>query len=200
MKWIFLLLLLLASIAFADNKEYSGAASVAVGNFLVATPKLMDPRFSKSVVLIVQYDDDGTMGLIVNFPTKVTLDKAFKDMSELSGTSETLYLGGPVGTENMFVLLQTDHAPDKAVSIFKNVYLCPDPTAVANWASGKSHGTKLRVFAGYAGWDKSQLESEIMEGNWTVVQADPNSIFDTNPSNLWRRLSEQSALIQAALR
>ncbi|MET8139377.1 YqgE/AlgH family protein [Sphaerisporangium sp. NPDC005288] len=168
------------------------AEAIYVGGLLVATPLLDDPNFRRGVVLILEHDEDGgTLGVMLNRPSEVTVTQVLPSWDSLVSGPPVLFEGGPVQTDSALALASVPsgqeplgwrrlHAGSSAVSKLGTVDLDAPPEILAGEI------TQMRIFAGYAGWTAGQLESEIREGSWYVVEAEPGDTFDSRPANLWR--------------
>lgn len=161
------------------------------GRLLVATPQLADPNFRRSVVLVVEHEaDDGTLGVVLNRPTEVPVDRVLPPWSELVTGPSVVFQGGPVALDSALALAHvrgTDEplgwrglSGSPAVARLGLVDLDAPPELLA------PEVTRLRVFAGYAGWGAGQLRSEIEEGAWYVVPARSGDVFMDAPDRLWQ--------------
>jgi putative transcriptional regulator len=160
------------------------------GNLLIASPKLRDPNFFRSVILLIQHDENGSLGLILNHPLKVSVQDAWKQLSqspcELGGT---LHRGGPC--EGVLMALHTDiEASD--IQVIDGVYFSRAKDAIEQVVS---HAGSARLFVGYAGWSPGQLEAEISDGAWLLAPATTEQIFQSEHGSwevLMRALSRES--------
>jgi len=166
------------------------------GRLLVATPLLGDPNFKRAVVLIVEHEvTEGTLGVVLNRPTKIPVGQVLDQWTELITDPSVLFRGGPVaqnsalalamvpGTEEPLGWRALDGAPALARLGLLDLDAPPGLLATAI--------TSLRVYAGYAGWSPGQLEAEIDEGAWFVLPADPRDIFAAEPEQLWRTVLQR---------
>ncbi len=167
------------------------------GRLLIATRKLKDPIFARSVILLLDYNPHGALGLIVNKPTRLKLSKAFPDIKGLKAIKEPIYLGGPVEGNLIFILLRAEKQPKDTRLVFEHIYYSTDKGILKSLLKAKGDKRDFRVFAGYAGWAKGQLDREIMRGSWYVLNADPDIIFDTEPSKVWETLIRKGTELQA---
>lgn len=157
----------------------------ATGKFLVAADDLHGDYFGKTVVLLLQYDATGAMGLVINRPTDVTLDELVDDSDAQASYSGTLFWGGPVQMTSLRALVRSDAPPAGAQSVVDDVYLLPFDDALT---SGTANTANLRLFIGYAGWAPGQLERELAGHSWHVVSATADLVFADDPSVIWQRL------------
>jgi putative transcriptional regulator len=162
--------LLLALLAVSANPQ-----PLATGKLLVATAKSHDPDLAGSVVLLIRYDSESAIGLMLNKPTPVPISEVLPD---LKSKSVTVFAGGPV-TIGVRGLLES-----KAPPFFTVVSNKTDLIRIV--ASAKP---LLRLYAGYTGWTAPQLQGEIARGLWKVLPASAGTVFDPHPETLWRRLT-----------
>lgn len=169
------------------------AEAIYVGALLVATPALADPNFRRSVVLILEHDDNGTLGVVLNRPSEVTVTQVLPSWGPLVTGPQVLFEGGPVQTDSALALASVTgaaeplgwrrlHTGTSAVSRLGTVDLDAPPEILAGEI------TQMRIFAGYAGWSAGQLEAELREGAWYLVDAEPGDTFHSEPRDLWRHV------------
>jgi putative transcriptional regulator len=164
------------------------ATAPLAGRLLVATPLLRDPNFFRTVVFLADHGDGGALGVVLNRPTETTLTDVLPLWETAASSPPSVFLGGPVSPEGALALAHVGSVgrPDDGfaplVDGFGAVDLDGDPAILGPYLAG------LRVFAGYAGWGPGQLEGEIAEGAWYVVDAAPDDVFSSAPSDLWARV------------
>jgi putative transcriptional regulator len=161
------------------------------GRFLVAEEQVLDPNFSRSVVLLIDYGAEGAMGLIVNRPARLTLTEALPSVEALQGRRDRIFFGGPVSPEGLLLLLRADRGPEGFEPVFQDVHLGGGAATLAGLLIDGVPSSRLRGYAGYAGWGPGQLDNEIDRGDWSIVSALPSQVFDPTPETLWQRLMEQ---------
>jgi putative transcriptional regulator len=153
------------------------------GQLLVAGPKLTDPNFDRTVVLIGEHGAEGAMGVVLNRPAPVTVAEAVPPLADLAGPDDPVYVGGPVQQQAIVVLADFVEPAEAGVLVFETIGFLPgeidDPASVGELRA-------VRVFAGYAGWAPGQLEGELAEDAWIVEPARPEDVFGTDPDRLWR--------------
>ena len=167
---------------------------ISKGKFLIASRQLNDPRFMETVILIVDYNWHSVMGLIINRPTEVELSSALPHIKGLN--SKHLYFGGPVSMNQVFMLMRTNTNPKRSQRVFGDVYVSPDINILEQMAGKSKAKEKFRVYAGYAGWTRDQLRQEITRGDWYVLQADPETVFEKPSSAIWPELIRRSTALQ----
>lgn len=162
------------------------------GRLLVATPDLVGEPFERTVLAMLDHTPDGALGVVLNHPGQTPVGAVVPAVSELVVTPDVLFDGGPVGTGSAIALGTTSHGAPRTGWLpvsppLVSVDLDHDPDELATVVR------QMRVFAGYAGWSPGQLESEIGEGAWWVVDLLPGDVFDPHPDDLWRRVLRRQA-------
>jgi putative transcriptional regulator len=153
------------------------------GQLLVATPRLTDPNFSRTVVLILEHGDDGAFGLVLNRPTGTVVADALGPWADVASAPDVVFLGGPVGVDQAVGLGMRDGAePGPRWAPLVAGLSCVD---LGEGPGGPAFRC-FRAFVGSSGWGPGQLEREIEEGSWFVVEAEPEAdVFNTRPDRLW---------------
>jgi putative transcriptional regulator len=183
MKPIYAALLILLGISSAVAQE------LEAGSLLVATDELRDPRFTRTVILLLHFADDGALGVAINRPTQVDATESFPSMPFLSGYEGNVYFGGPLAPANLVTLLRIPDAGDRELRpLIDDIYVSADPDLLDELVDSAATDETLRVYAGHAGWDSGQLEAEISAGHWRVAPADAETIFSADPLALWAEL------------
>ena len=152
---------------------------------LVATPLLGDPNFDRTVVWLLEHGDDGALGIVLNRPSELPVAEPLPAWNLLTGLDAVVFQGGPVSTSSVIGLARVRaEAPEgtwaPVLGEIGVLDLAADPDDVGPALAG------LRCFAGYAGWGGGQLEAEIEQGAWFVVDVDPTDPFTEHPEGLWR--------------
>ncbi len=151
------------------------------GKLLVSSPALVDPNFRKTVVLIAHHDDEGAMGLVLSRPTDISAVDAVPVLEGIPGADAPIFVGGPVQPDAFMVLAEFDDVDQAAAPIIGELGFMPADAEPEDLAI-----RRLRLFAGYSGWGEGQLESELDEGSWIVVDAIAEDVFADDPDQLWR--------------
>lgn len=183
--------LLLSCVVAPAHSANPVQATPEVGMFLVAGRALQDPFFQHSVVLLVYRGQDGSVGLVVNHITRVSVAEALPHLAARGDADRPLFLGGPVSMDSVGFL--TSHAPPtaKALSVKPSIFFSADPDALKVLLEQSTSMQEMRVFAGHSSWQPRQLLGEIARGDWYLVEADAESIFATDPETLWLRLIDR---------
>jgi putative transcriptional regulator len=175
------------------NGGYRQSRAVAMestkGKFLIASPKLVDPNFAKAVVLMVQHDEKGALGVVVNRQLEVTVQQACEQVlgsgCEVSGF---LHHGGPC--EALLMVVHTDE-DNAETAILPGVYFTTAKDSVEQLLENPVD--EMRFFVGYSGWGAGQLEAEFETGSWLIMPATSERIFGPI-ENLWTRLTTEANL------
>lgn len=153
-------------------------ATPAPGRLLVATPSLVDPNFVQTVVLLLAHEAEGTVGVVLNRPGDVGVDEAVPSWLPHVAEPPTVFVGGPVQRQALIGLGRATRDTagfDPVVDDLGVIDLGGEPIGISD----------VRVFAGHAGWGPAQLEAEIEEGSWFVLDAEPSDATTADPDRLW---------------
>jgi putative transcriptional regulator len=180
---------LAAAVAWGSTATAARPATpVKPGVFLYASPSLGDPNFVETVVLLVQHGPEGSMGLVINRPTRVPVREAVDALAEIRGLELRLYEGGPVQRDMTLALARSARRLADAHRVLADVQLSAEPKRWKELARDPEAESRLRVYAGYAGWGPGQLARELRLGSWVVAPGDARSVFSADPSLLWPRV------------
>ncbi|MDE6408651.1 MAG: YqgE/AlgH family protein, partial [Muribaculaceae bacterium] len=173
---------------------YKDAAEVnpKKGDLLIAEPLLDQPYFKRSVVLLLEEDENhGQVGLTLNVPTPVTLQDIFPDWT--AGKKVRVYSGGPVECDRLFMLHTLGDHFDGAVEVAPGLYVGADLNQVMDYIQSEENlEGKLRFFLGYSGWAKDQLSAEILNHSWALTRPeDKGDALLGQGNDYWRRAVER---------
>lgn len=143
------------------------------GRLLVASPLMGDPNFARSVIYLADHSPAGTLGVVLTRPTTVRLPDVLERWSPSLAAPDTLFSGGPVTPDGVLALGQSTTGEVVIVDLDDD-----QPTSFH----------RVRIFHGYAGWGAGQLNSELDESAWLVVDCTADDVFDGTPATLWRRV------------
>ncbi|KRV47704.1 hypothetical protein AQ490_04785 [Wenjunlia vitaminophila] len=162
--------------------------SSLTGRLLVATPALADPNFDRAVVLLLDHDDEGSLGVVLNRPTPVDVQDVLSSWAALAGRPQVIFQGGPVALDSALALAVVPGGSVEGNPLgWRRVHGAiglVDLEAPPELLAGEL--SSLRIFAGYAGWAPGQLEEELVEGAWYLVDSEPGDVFSPSPERLWR--------------
>ena len=160
-------------------------APLGKGIFLIAAPSLRDPNFRQTVVLLCEHGAEGALGVVVNRPTAMSVSEALPQVSILEGQRHVLFAGGPVQTNQVMMLYRLDQLPENSHHVFDGICLGGDTDLVDRILTTSGGHDAFRAYLGYSGWGPGQLESEMQTGSWFTIPADPNAVFDKDPTRIW---------------
>jgi len=154
------------------------------GRLLLASPELLDPNFVHAVVFLVEHNESGALGLVLNRPTSKTVEELWQQVGQSPcDSSEPVHLGGPVSGPLMALHSAGDLAEMEIVS---GVFFAAKKQNLDELVR-RSDDCHCKIFVGHAGWGPGQLESEIEQGAWQILAAEPQHVFG-DPDGLWERL------------
>jgi putative transcriptional regulator len=184
----FVLQTALLSAALPMRPDEAPARPSLAGEFLVAAPTMGDPRFERTVILIVQHDRAGALGIVVNKPVgeqklASRLEAVGEKNAGVAG-SVRIFSGGPVQPEVGFVVHSAEYRRPETIAVTDRLSLTSSVEILRDIAKN-SGPAKILVAFGYAGWGPDQLETEIEQGAWATAEADPGLVFDADRDNLW---------------
>lgn len=153
-------------------------------HFLIAMPNMVDPNFAGTLTYICDHNTDGALGVVVNRPIDLSLEKLFEQigikLDDEQLRQQPAYFGGPVQVERGFVLHRPLGTWSSTLTVNDQIGLTTSKDVLV--AAGRGEGPEqIIVTLGYAGWGPGQLESEISQNAWLTVRADPALIFDLPP-------------------
>jgi putative transcriptional regulator len=166
------------------------AHRVRAGTLLLANTDLVEPTFRRTVIYIVEHNDGGTLGVVLNRPSETAVYNILPQWAKLASKPKTMFIGGPVKRDAALCLavLRVGAGADDAPGLrhvtgrLVMVDLDADPEAIAPAVEG------VRIFAGYSGWTIGQLEGEIERDDWIVLSALPSDVLVEPRVDLWGRV------------
>ncbi|MGV0748183.1 YqgE/AlgH family protein [Mycolicibacter minnesotensis] len=174
-----------------DPEDYVAPAAhrVRAGTLLLANTDLLEPTFRRTVIYVVEHNDGGTLGVVLNRPSETAVYNVLPQWSELAAKPKAMFIGGPVKRDAALCvgLLRVGAEPHGVPGLrhidgrLVMVDLDADPETVAPYVEG------VRIFAGYAGWTIGQLEGEIERDDWIVLSALPSDVMVPPRVDLWGR-------------
>ena len=167
-------------------------------HFLIATEKIKDDKFNKTVIIMLENDEDGAWGLVVNkrlgtMPVALLIDPLINTSEErekLFKINVPIFWGGPVGTKEIFILHSTEYQSDTTQK-YGNISISQDYNILLDIAENKGPKNSL-IILGYSGWASGQLEGEMERDRWILSEIDLNIIFDQEPDSKWEKAYNNS--------
>jgi putative transcriptional regulator len=182
--------------------QSKSSKNLGIGKLLVASRNLGDPLFAKTVILLVRYDAQGVLGLVLNHRTQVPLSRVLENLKAAKDRSDPVYLGGPVEMPAVFALFKSPARIEGAEHVFDSVYLIAAKSLFEQTISTRPDPDVFHVYLGYAGWTQEQLQKEVEVGAWFIFPAEASTVFNVDPDSLWpemiRKTELQFALNEAA--
>lgn len=152
------------------------------GKLLVAAPTLVDPNFARTVVLITEHAEEGTMGIVLNRSAEVAVADVVPELAD-AAVDGTLFVGGPVQPEAIVLLAEFSDPDAAAWIVAADVGLAAAERDLDELVAAIRRG---RLYAGYSGWGPGQLEAELEIDSWIVEPPLPAELFPDDPESLWR--------------
>lgn len=182
------------SVAPATNR-------VRAGTLLVANIELLEPTFRRSVIYVVEHNDGGTLGVVLNRPSETAVYNVLPQWADLAAKPKSMFIGGPVKRDAALCLgtLRIGVDPTDMPGLrhvagrIVMVDLDADPELIATAVEG------VRVYAGYSGWTIGQLEGEIERDDWIVLSALPSDVLVQPRIDLWSRVLRRQPLPMALM-
>lgn len=166
------------------------------GKLLIASPALVDPNFVRTVVLIAEHTDDGTLGLVLNRPSESSVTESVDELRGVVDAGDPVYVSGPVQTDAVMVLAEFRDAELAAALVLGDIGFLPAEADLDAIAAGTR---RARVFAGHSGWAPGQLDGELEEGAWIVIDAQAEDVFADDADELWSTALERKGGAYARL-
>ncbi len=170
------------------------------GQFLVAGKHLRDPNFYKAVVLLIEHNASGAMGLVVNRPSTVTVANALSEHFPLTEAEDLVYVGGPVEPSALFIVHNSQEYNEAEGPVVPGVYIGSNEKVferIVNSAADGDPRLRFRIYCGCAGWAPGQLEQELARGDWHLLSGSADFTLCEEPYDIWEKLIGQ---YQAACR
>ena len=157
------------------------------GKILISTPDISGDIFSRSVVLIIDHNENGAFGLILNKKN----NNLSRKVTSLMGFNTEIYEGGPVENNKTFIIAKGKPLTEFFVSINDEFYITEDvQTITSSILEGTISIEEIKVFSGYSGWMPSQLDNEISRKVWTVVDVYNLDYTLPNDQSLWKKIMQ----------
>jgi putative transcriptional regulator len=186
-----------------DPEDFIAPAAdrVRAGSLLLANTDLLEPTFRRSVIYVVEHNDGGTLGVVLNRPSEAAVYNVLPQWAKLAAKPKTMFIGGPVKRDSALCLGQL-HAGVEAEDLpgvrrvsgrMVMIDLDSDPDTIEPYVEA------VRIFAGYSGWTIGQLEGEIERDDWMVLSALPSDVLYDRRVDLWARILRRQPMGLAML-
>ena len=167
---------------------------LGVGKLLVASRNLGDPHFTRTVILLVQYDAGGVVGLILNHRTDLPVSSVLEGIKGAKGRADVVYAGGPVDPQVILGLRKSQAKLEGAKQICDQVYQISTKAQLEQIFSNRTPASAVHLYLGYSGWNVDQLRKEMELGAWFVFPADAGTVFNSDPDSLWPQMIRKTEL------
>ena len=179
---------------YFQGKFYSSVKN----NFLIATEKMNDNRFEKTVIAMLENDEDGAWGLVINkpigsIPLAMIIDSSLNTSEErekLYGVNIQIFWGGPVEVKKIFVLHSSEYQSESTKN-YAGISISQDYNILFDIAENKGPKKSL-VILGYSGWGSGQLEGEMERDHWILSDLDSNIVFEKDSKEKWKEAYKNS--------
>ena len=179
---------------YLKGKFYSSVKD----HFLIATEKMKDDRFEKTVIIMLKSDENGAWGLVVNrrlgtMPIALIIDPSLNTSEErerLYKINIPIFWGGPVDAKQIFILHTAEYKSDTTKN-YGNISITQDYNILFDIAENKGPEKSLVIF-GYSGWGNGQLEGEMERDHWILSDIDLNITFDKESNTKWNEAFKNS--------
>ena len=164
------------------------------GQFLVAVPKMRDPNFYKTVVLLVEHGQEGAMGLVVNRPSTTSVSKALSGHFDFPENGEFVFTGGPVEPAALFMIHNAQELDPQESSVIDGLYMGSSARIFEDVIAARLNGDAVhfRIYSGCAGWGPQQLEGEMSRGDWLTIPACRELVLADDPYSVWDAAMQNS--------
>lgn len=163
----------------------SNTLKATKGKVLLSEPLMADFYFGRSVVLLVEHEEDeGSFGLIMNKKIDKSLNEIVKDFPQFEAP---VFLGGPVQTNQLFFIHTLGDLIPNSLTVMNGLYWGGDMEVLQSMIeTGVVNNSQVRFFLGYSGWETQQLTNELKRNSWLVSDANVNALFRTQSQLMWR--------------
>jgi len=155
------------------------------GRILISEPFLMDNYFKRSIVLITEHNDEGTVGFVLNKPINMKVNEIMTDFPTVNAI---VSLGGPVQTNTLHYLHTLGDIIPGSIKVIDNIYWGGEFTVIKRLLESKTlNNENIRFFLGYSGWQANQLDDELNDNSWVVADIKPDEIMVPMSKFFWNK-------------
>lgn len=176
-------------IPAGHNGDVTTQPTPKPGWLLVATPRLTDPSFARTVIYVIAHNDEGSLGLVLNRRSDMAVATVIPTWGDRVVKPAALYLGGPVQTDGALAVGVLRAAAETYPPFIQRV---AGPVSLVNLETDPDEAMPLlrgvRIFAGHAGWSPGQLDEELAEGSWYVLPGLPDDVLAGPEVDVWFRV------------
>lgn len=156
------------------------------GKLLLSEPFLKDAYFSRSVILLAEHNEEGSYGLIINKPTHLSISELIEDFPAFDAP---IYLGGPVNPNSVFYLHSLGNEIENCIKVSDNLFFGGDIEQIKELILiNRIKPSDIKFYSGYSGWVPKQLDRELKEKSWVVVDYQNINFLENTPQVLWNNI------------
>ncbi len=156
------------------------------GNLLIAEPFMVDPNFKRSVILLCEHEEEGSVGFILNKSLDMRINDLIEDFPDFKAP---VYFGGPVQTDTIHYIHNVGDVLEDTQKVMNGVFWGGDFEKLKFLIkSGMVQEENIRFFIGYSGWSTGQLIQEMEHGSWLTTSMHSNYLFKNNSESLWKNV------------
>jgi putative transcriptional regulator len=156
------------------------------GSILIAEPYLNDVYFKRSIVLLTEYNEEGSIGFVLNKPVNMQIQEVISDFPSFDCQ---MSIGGPVNTNTIHYIHTLGDMIPNSIPVHNNIYWGGDfDTLKKHIANGLVQKNQVRFFLGYSGWTPGQLEDELTQNSWLVSNINPDIVMNHQTNEIWKNI------------
>jgi len=156
----------------------------AKGKVLISEPFLNDPNFKRTIILLTEHGEEGSIGFVLNKPTDYRIHEVIEEFPEFDSV---VYYGGPVQLNTLQFIYKGENVIDGSIEIMPGLYWGGSFDILKTLiSSGAVSPRDFRFFLGYSGWIDGQINDELAINSWIVANSSIENIFSDEPDKLWR--------------
>ncbi len=156
------------------------------GKVLISEPFLNDPNFKRTIILLAEHSEEGSVGFVLNKPTEVLISQMIPEFPEFNSR---VYYGGPVQLNTLQFVYRGENIIEGSLEIMPGLYWGGSFEILKTLIeSGSADARDFRFFLGYSGWDEGQINDELELNSWIVAETKIDDIFSEEPDKLWREV------------
>lgn len=155
------------------------------GRVLISEPFLLDNYFKRSIVLLTEHSEEGTVGFVLNKPVNIKITEIMSDFPEVEAL---ISLGGPVQTNTLHYIHTMGDIIPNSINVMNNIYWGGDFEVVKRLLeAGNLNSGNIRFFLGYSGWQSNQLDDELADNAWIIADISPEEIMSPMNKHFWHK-------------
>lgn len=159
------------------------------GRILVAEPFLQDNYFKRSIVLLTEHSEEGSVGFVLNKPIEIKVNEVMNGFPVIDAE---VSIGGPVSTNTVHYIHTLGEAVPNAVHVFENIFWGGDFEFIKGLIqTGELKPDQIKFFLGYSGWHAGQLENELEQNSWLITEIKAQVIMQSSNANIWKSTLSQ---------